>query len=122
MRLPVSPNNVKTLSGAAANPAPIKEIAGISFGGEAHITYLEQSDTEVATTTSNAVVWENYVGLAFHINADVLVVNIDFGIELGYFHAQDIGVDMTSVQGGSTGRSFTLGDPDQGDQFDIQVC
>jgi len=113
--------NVKTLSGEAASSTPIKEIAAFSFGGEAHITYLEQNDNEASSTASSSVVWENYIGLAFHISADILVVTAEFQLELGYFHAQDVGSENTKIAGGSTGRSFTLGDPDQGDQFDIQV-
>jgi hypothetical protein len=93
-----------------------------SFGGNgAVIAYSDSAKNEIEDTVSQSVVNEFEAGA--RVNALLLVTTLGFTIstEIGYAGSRETVISSTSSSGKTRTRSFALGDPDEGDYFDVQV-
>jgi hypothetical protein len=94
-----------------------------SFGGVgAMIAYSDTKENEKAEVISSSEVLSTEVGLK--AEATVLVTSLGFTIaaELGYTGERETSNSDEDVKANARSRSFALGDADDGDYFDVQVC
>ena len=94
-----------------------------SFGGVgATISYSESLEHATDNSESQSELNEFEAGL--NANVDVLITALGFTIsaQIGYAGTRETSRSTTSSSSKARTRSFVLGDPDDGDYFDVQVC
>ncbi len=94
-----------------------------SFGGVgATISYSES--LEYATDNSESENELNEFEAGVNANVDALITTFGFTIaaQIGYAGTREDSRSTTSLSSKARTRSFVLGDPDDGDYFDVQVC
>ncbi len=94
-----------------------------SFGGVgATIAYLESLEQAIDISESASETNEFEAGL--NANVDVLITSLGFTIsgQIGYAGTRETSRSTTSSSSKARTRSFVLGDPDDGDYFDVQAC
>jgi hypothetical protein len=86
------------------------------------ISYTDTSEKTNEVSASTSTLEEFSAGL--HVEFEMLITAIGFNFDLGVGVAQslEIGTSVTQSQSTSRSRSFALGDADDGDYFDVQVC
>jgi hypothetical protein len=116
-------DNVKYINGTKAPDAnKLRSISAISFGGAgALITYTDKSINSSSDTSTSSTTLQSEAGLVY---ADKLMFG-GFGLYVtssllhqGLYDDTDGSTESTDK---SRTRSFSLGDADQGDYFDVQV-
>ncbi len=116
-------DNVKYINGTKAPDAnKLRSISAISFGGAgALITYTDSSTNSTTDTSTSSTTLQDEAGVVF----EKKIMFGGFGVYVtssllhqGLFDNTDGSTTSTDK---SRTRSFSLGDADQGDYFDVQV-
>jgi len=106
----------------AANANAIREIAAFSFvGGGSKIAYVESGSRSDSSSTSSRSVFEIDARARFFASEKFVVIGIEANAEIGYARSESSTHTNGSKSEVEATRSFILGDPDEGDSFDIQV-
>ncbi len=94
-----------------------------SFGGVgASITYTDSYEYATAQVDSTTTTTVYAAGLMFNIQAVFSGPGFALGFQIGYEREEEESRSEEKDTDDVRTRSFTLGDPDYGDYFDVQVC
>jgi hypothetical protein len=93
-----------------------------SFGGVgATISYSESKQSGSEESASEGVSQEFSATLSVGLGMTIFFVGLSFGFEQGYGTSRESETSVTRSVENLTTRSFSLGDADDGDYFDVQV-
>ncbi len=94
-----------------------------SFGGVgATIAYTDTMEVENVTVVSSSEVLSTEVGLKAETTVIVLIAGFSLAAEIGYTGEFETSRSTEKGNVQARSRSFVLGDADDGDYFDVQVC
>ena len=96
---------------------------GYSFGGVgAIIAYSDTMENEKVDVTSSSEVLSTEVGFKTEVTILFGGVGFTLAAEIGYVGEFETSRSTEKSQVKARSRSFALGDADDGDYFDVQVC
>jgi hypothetical protein len=94
-----------------------------SFGAVgALISYSETRENSISDTISASESAELSAGIKFEFGMLITVIGFFLDIEAGVTQTVETTSSMTQAKTSTLTRSFSLGDADDGDYFDVQVC
>ncbi len=116
-------DNVKFINGTKAPDAnKLRSISAISFGGAGSvITYTDTSTNSTADTSTSSTTLNTEAGVVYEDKIMISKLGFRVTSSLLYQGLRDDTEGSTESADKSRTRSFSLGDADQGDYFDVQV-
>ena len=92
------------------------------FGGVgAVIAYSDSGEAERVDAVSTSEILSTEVGLKFEMNFIVVALGLQLATDIGYAGEREKSSSIETSTVVARSRSFALGDPDDGDVFDVQV-
>ena len=116
--------NVKPLADAIVknNGNELQSLSAFSFtGGAGNLGFEEDVSKSTEHDSGSAIVFSINAGLDIQIKANIGPFGTKTKLKFHFQHDQEIGDDTADGTDHGYGRSFSLGDDTEGDQFDVQV-
>ncbi len=85
------------------------------------IAYSESLEKGQDSTSSDTISNEFEAGLSNDFKTLIVAIGFTFSVNVGYAGSREVSSSSTSSSVKSRSRSFSLGDADDGDYFDVQV-
>jgi hypothetical protein len=118
-----SSNLVRSLDGQSVDSTPVKAFSAFGFtGGGQKIEFTEAYEFDNSYSEGKGRDFSITFSAGFTLDIAILSLGPKLGLSGGYTRTDSVSEESQVENTASVSRSFSLGDPDAGDEFVVKVC